>query len=115
MRILLLALAVVLLGASAPLAHAQSSGAGATQASASAVGEGLVTKEPGWEPVKKALIELIAENQSIGGDYPAVSSADGAFRIEGIVPGRYRLIAERTGFVEMEKHQPRRSEERRVG
>ena len=98
----------MLLGASAPLAHAQSSGgAGATQASASAVVEGLVTKDPGSEPVKKALIELIAENQSIGGDYTAVTSAAGAFRIEGIVPGRYRLIAERTGFVEMEKHQPR--------
>ena len=30
------------------------------------------------EPVKKALIELIAENQAEGGDYTAVSGADGA-------------------------------------
>jgi hypothetical protein len=61
---------------------------------------GIVTREPDSEPVKKALIELIAENQTEGGDYTAVSGADGSFRIEGILSGRYRLFVERTGFVE---------------
>ena len=69
--------------------------------------EGVVTKEPGSEPVKKALIELIAENQAEGGDYTAVSGPDGAFRIEGIVPGRYHLFAERTGLLEVDKHRAR--------
>jgi carboxypeptidase family protein len=72
-----------------------------------AVIEGLVTKDPGGEPVKKALIELIAENQTEGGDYTAVTGADGVFRIEGIVPGRYRLFTERTGFLEVDKHRTR--------
>src|ERR1039458_3897798 len=69
--------------------------------------EGVVTKEPGSEPVKKAVIELIAENQAEGGDYTAVSGPDGGFRIEGIVPGRYHLFAERTGMLEVDKHRAR--------
>jgi protocatechuate 3,4-dioxygenase beta subunit len=77
---------------------------GAAKPAPRAVIEGIVTKDPGGEPVKKALIELIAENQSEGGDYTAVSGPDGVFHIEGILPGRYRLFAERTGFLEVEKH-----------
>lgn len=69
-----------------------------------AVIEGIVTREPGSELVKKTVIELIAENQAEGGDYTAISGADGAFRISGIVPGRYHLFAERTGFLEVDKH-----------
>jgi hypothetical protein len=69
--------------------------------------EGVVTKDPGSEPLKKALIELIAENQAEAGDYTAVSGPDGGFRIEGIVPGRYHLFAERTGMLEVDKHRAR--------
>ena len=76
----------------------------ASKAPARAVIVGIVVKEPGDEPVKKAVLELIAENQSEGGDYTAVSGSDGTFRIEGIVPGRYHLFAERTGFLETAKH-----------
>ena len=69
--------------------------------------DGIVTKDPSGEPVKKALIELIAENQSEGGNYTATTGADGRFHIEGIAAGRYRLFAERTGFLEVDKHRPR--------
>jgi hypothetical protein len=62
--------------------------------------EGIVTKDPGSEPVKKAIIELIAEDQQQGGNYTAVTGTDGSFRIDDIQPGRYHLFAERTGFVE---------------
>ncbi len=65
--------------------------------------EGIVTKDPDSQPVKKALIELIAENQSEGGDYTAVTGADGAFRIENVIPGRYHLFAERTGLLDAER------------
>lgn len=69
--------------------------------------EGIVTKDPSGETVKKVLVELIAENQKQGGDYTATSGPDGAFRIENIVPGRYRLFAERTGFLDIDKHHGR--------
>ncbi len=69
--------------------------------------EGFVTKDPSGEAVKKVLVELIAENQKEGGDYTATSGPDGAFRIENIVPGRYRLFAERTGFLDIDKHHGR--------
>src|SRR6267154_6225650 len=74
---------------------------------AKAVVAGAVTRDPGGEAVKKALIELIAENQSEGGNYTALTGADGSFRIENIVPGRYRLFVERTGYQEVDRHHRR--------
>jgi uncharacterized protein (DUF2141 family) len=64
---------------------------------------GIVTRDPDSQPVKKALIELIAENQAQGGDYTAVTGADGTFRIENVIPGRYHLFAERTGLLDIDK------------
>jgi hypothetical protein len=69
--------------------------------------QGVVVKEPDSEPVKKALIELIAESQNDAGNYTAVSAGDGSFRIENISPGRYRLFAERAGYQEIVKHHQR--------
>jgi protocatechuate 3,4-dioxygenase beta subunit len=97
-------LATALLGVSAA---AQVVSSAATKPASRAVIEGVVTKEPGSEPVKKALIELIAENQAEGGDYTAISGPDGGFHIEGILPGRYHLFAERTGLLEVDKHRAR--------
>jgi protocatechuate 3,4-dioxygenase beta subunit len=86
---------------------AQVAGNAAGRPASRAVIDGIVTREPGSEPVKKALIELIAENQAEGGDYTAVSGPDGGFHIAGIVPGRYHLFAERTGLLEVDKHHAR--------
>jgi len=102
---------MVLLGWSAV---AQVAGNAAAKPASRAVIEGTVTREPGSEPVKKALIELIAENQAEGGDYTAVSGPDGVFRIEGILPGRYHLFAERTGLLEVDKHRARSASDGRV-
>jgi len=74
--------------------------------------EGVVTKDPDGQPVKKALIELIAENQSEAGNYTAVTGADGAFRIENILPGRYHLFTEHTGLLEIDRHRSSRSDGR---
>jgi hypothetical protein len=72
-----------------------------------AILQGLVVKEPGSEPVKKVLIELIAESQNDAGNYTALSGNDGGFRIENITPGRYHLFAEHTGYQEIIKHHQR--------
>ena len=69
--------------------------------------EGRVVKEPSGEPVKKAIIELIAENQEEGGNYTATSDQEGHFEIHGIEPGRYQMFAERTGFVEVDQKRRR--------
>jgi protocatechuate 3,4-dioxygenase beta subunit len=65
--------------------------------------EGIVTRDPDSQPVKKALIELIAENQSEAGNYTAITAADGTFRIENVLPGRYHLFAERTGLLDIDR------------
>lgn len=96
-------LVIIVLGAGA----VGQSSSNAAKPAPRAVIEGIVTRESGGEPVKKALIELIAENQAQGGDYTAVTGTDGEFRIEGIIPGGYRLFAERTGFLEVDKHRAR--------
>lgn len=83
-------------------AAAQTAAVPSKPASTAAI-DGIVIKKPDGEPVKKVLIELIAENQNTGGDYTAVTAADGSFHIGGILPGRYHLFAERTGLLEREK------------
>lgn len=69
---------------------------------ATAVVAGIVIRLPGSDPVKKALIELIAESQTDGGNYTGLTAVDGGFRIENIAPGRYRLFVERTGYQEID-------------
>ncbi len=101
---------MILLSASAIVAQesswsiASSQASPESSASAHALLEGIVTRDPGNEPVKKALIELIAESQNDGANYTALTAADGSFRIENIKPGRYRLFVERTGYQEIDKH-----------
>ncbi len=90
-----LALACFLL--SALLASAQES---APAANASSIA-GMVVKEPGSQPLKKVLVQVVAEDQKQGGNYTATTDADGHFRIENVVPGRYRLFLEKTGLVEV--------------
>ena len=90
-----LALAFFLL--SALLASAQDS-APASNASSIA---GTVVKEPGSQPLKKVLVQVVAEDQKQGGNYTASTDADGHFRIENVMPGRYRLFLEKAGFVEV--------------
>jgi protocatechuate 3,4-dioxygenase beta subunit len=87
----------------AGLAQTATSGKESSQASL----EGKVVKEPAGEPIKKAIIELIGENQEEGGNYTATSDQEGHFRVPGIHPGRYRLFVERTGFIEVDARRRR--------
>jgi hypothetical protein len=93
--------------AAAALSAQSSPTAAQASAPARATLSGIVTKDPGSEPVKKALVELIAESQVTGGNYTAITGADGSFRIENILPGRYRMFAARTGFQEIDKRHHR--------
>jgi protocatechuate 3,4-dioxygenase beta subunit len=101
---LLLASGAATLAQTAPAGTASLPAETTPEHSARAILQGMVTKDPSGEPVKKALIELITENQSAGGNYTALTTSEGAFRIEGILAGRYRLFAERTGYIEVDKH-----------
>src|SRR5215470_12731927 len=99
-----LAFALLLIVTQSPAVFSQDS---KPQDAKRAVVEGIVTRDPDNQPVKKALIELIAENQSEAGNYTAVTGPDGAFRIENIVPGRYHLFTERTGLLDTDKQRGR--------
>lgn len=106
-RLLWLALAVAALMPRISLCAQSSPNVTQAPPPASARIAGIVTKEPGSEAVKKAVIELIAESQAEGGNYTALTVADGSFQIEAIIPGRYHLFVERTGYLEVEKRRPR--------
>ncbi len=93
--------------ATASLAAQSSPSSADTSTPTRATLSGIVIKDPGSEPVKKALIELIAESQSDGTNYTALTGPDGGFRIESIAPGRYHLFVERSGFQEIDKHRRR--------
>jgi hypothetical protein len=69
--------------------------------------QGSVVKEPSGEPLKKAIVELIAENQEAGANYTATSDQDGHFKIAGVQPGRYRMFVERPGFIEVDQKRRR--------
>jgi Carboxypeptidase regulatory-like domain len=89
-------LAFLLLGALLT-ASAQDS----TSASHSSSIAGVVVKEPGSQPLKKVMVQVVAEDQKQAGNYTVTTDADGHFRIENIQPGRYRIFIEKTGFVGM--------------
>lgn len=61
----------------------------------------MVKKEPGSQPLKKVVLQVIAEDQAGGSNYTATTDSDGRFRIEKVAAGRYRIYLEKTGFVEI--------------
>jgi len=98
---------LIVLAPAALSAQTLPSSAAQTSSPTHATLSGIVSKDPGGEPVKKALIELIAESQSDGRNYTAVTGADGGFHIENVAPGGYRMFVERTGYQEIDKHHRR--------
>jgi protocatechuate 3,4-dioxygenase beta subunit len=90
----LLALAVFIFSV-LPFAGAQSPASAARLSSIA----GTVIKQRGSEPLKKVLVQVIAENQKEGGNYTASTDADGHFHIDDVEPGRYRIFLERSGFI----------------
>ena len=64
---------------------------------------GTVVNEPGSQPLKKVLVQIVAEDQKLGGNYTAVTDADGYFRVDNVVPARYRMYVEKTGYIEVNR------------
>jgi hypothetical protein len=68
---------------------------------------GVVVKEPGSQPLKKATITLVAEDQEEGGNYTITTDSEGHFSFDNVHPGRYRMLLERTGYIEVNQRQHR--------
>jgi Carboxypeptidase regulatory-like domain len=99
--------AIIVVGILALAFRMEAQTAEAAKEPAKASLEGSVVKEPGGEPLKKAIIELITENQEEGSNYTATSDQDGHFKIMGIVAGRYQIFVERTGYIEVDEKRRR--------
>jgi Carboxypeptidase regulatory-like domain/Polysaccharide lyase family 4, domain II len=70
---------------------------------AKAILEGSVLKSQTGEPVKKALIEVVSDDSVDPKVFTATSNGEGQFILDGIPAGEYRVFAERTGFIEVDK------------
>lgn len=68
--------------------------------------QGSVVKDQGREPLKKATVQIISEDQDAL-NYTAVTDQDGHFAVDNMRPGRYRVFVERTGFIEVGKNHRR--------
>jgi protocatechuate 3,4-dioxygenase beta subunit len=64
---------------------------------------GSVVKDPGDQPLKKAVVQVVPDEEG-GSTYTAVSDSEGQFEISSLQPGRYRIFVERTGFIEVDKN-----------
>ncbi len=83
------------------LGSAQDPASGANSSSPVASIAGTVIQEHGSRPLKKVVVQIMAEDQKRGGNYTASTDSDGHFHVEGVVPGRYRIFFEKTGMVEV--------------
>jgi protocatechuate 3,4-dioxygenase beta subunit len=68
----------------------------------SATVDGTVVKDPGDQPLKKAIVQVVPDDEG-GSSYTAVSDSEGNFGISSLQPGRYRIFVERSGFIEVDK------------
>jgi protocatechuate 3,4-dioxygenase beta subunit len=59
---------------------------------------GTVLNDGDGHPLKKVLIQAVAEDGRQDANYSANADADGHFRIDDIAPGRYRVFLEKAGF-----------------
>jgi protocatechuate 3,4-dioxygenase beta subunit len=108
MRLRVLILCVCIAG-SAVAAGGQSNDAVAPADDASASLSGHVVRDPGGEPIKKALVELLGDSADQSNNYAATTDEEGAFAITGIRPANYHLMVERTGFLFVDAKHHRQS------
>jgi len=91
-----LATLLLLLAATGSIAQSDSTAPQRPDKNTSSI-EGTVVKDPGDQPLKKAIVEVIPEEEG-GANYTAVSDLEGHFIISNVQPGRYRIAL--AAFVE---------------
>src|SRR6185436_10184354 len=65
--------------------------------------QGVITKAATGEGLSKAIVELQSiDAANANNSYSATTSADGKFAFPNVPPGRYRLVANRAGYVRKE-------------
>jgi len=64
--------------------------------------QGLVLKHAGGGPIAGARVELIRTDGTAPQSYAGIAGGDGAFSIENVRPGIYRLAASRSGYLRRE-------------
>jgi Carboxypeptidase regulatory-like domain len=64
--------------------------------------DGIVVKDPGDQPLKKATVQVVSDEEG-GSSFTGVSDSEGHFGISSLEPGRYRIFVERSGFIEVDK------------
>ena len=62
--------------------------------------QGRVLQDPGGQPLRKVDIQLNPRDAQKGEQYSATTDAEGKFKLENVLPGRYGVILERLGFVQ---------------
>jgi hypothetical protein len=60
---------------------------------------GQVLRSGTDQPLKKARVLLMSENDNSADPYIAITDSEGRFSIAGIRPGRYKMNVERDGFI----------------
>jgi protocatechuate 3,4-dioxygenase beta subunit len=62
--------------------------------------KGKVLQEPGDQPIRKATVQLTAEDEHTSNQYAATTDAEGLFTIEDAKPGTYMVTVEHPGFIQ---------------
>lgn len=92
-----LRLSVLLLALFSSLCVAQTS---PSESSKTLTVRGQVIQDPGGQPLRKVDLRFTARSAEHSDDYTATTDAEGKFQIENVRPGRYRVLLDRTGFVQ---------------
>jgi hypothetical protein len=62
--------------------------------------QGKVVDAKSGQPIRKANVDVVGGTGESSGRHSAITSADGAFIFEDMMPGRYTVTLQRAGFAQ---------------